>query len=390
MIFSSSASHAQKAPAKVDPATGSVSGTVTCADTNAPARFALVTLERVPGESAEPVQQKGRRLVMNATVTTDLDGHFALDKVPAGRYFVVAALPGYIDALSRFDHDDLKKLSDETRKAMLKAVPTVSVEPGQVAQAAVRLEHASELGGTILYDDGSPAIGLNVKLFWKAKDGSIQSMDGFLIAGFGSEVQTDDRGHYRFIGIAPGEYAVSVSVKVVKTELGGMIGGAGLSINTSSDGGGEVSIYSGNVFRPKDAKVTKLAEGEQVGGVDVTIPLASLHLLKGTLTAKRDGHALNRGRVELLYADDRSAAQYAEVDNDGGFLMPYVPEGNYILHVKGGADVEFTSRHQFNSNFTDEHVVRRYGQVDVPVTVTAEMSGLELAAPDLAVTKAAQ
>ena len=380
----------QGASVKGEPATGSVTGSVTCADTNAPARFAVVTLERVPREGVEPLKKADESLAMNATATTDLEGRFVLDKVPAGRYFVLVILSGYMDALGRFDHDDLKKLSNETKKTMLKAIPTVSVEPGQVAQTAVRLEHASELGGTVLYDDGSPAINLTVKLLRKAKDGTIQSMDGMMVPGFGAQVRTDDRGHFRFIGISPGEYSISVSMKTEKVEYAGLIGDSGLSIGSSSDGGGEVRIFSGSGFRLRDAAITKIAESEVVGGVDVTIPLAALHVIKGTLTAKRDGHVLNRGQVQLLYADDGEEAQYAQVGQDGSFSMPYVPEGKYVLQVKDGADVESRSRHEFNSNFIDEHVVRKYGEVEMAVTVTAEMSGLELAAPDLVVTKAAQ
>lgn len=379
---------AQGPARKVEPVTGTVTGTVTCADTNAPARFAVVTLERVPGEKAESTKKASEMPPMNATATTDLEGRFTLEKVPAGRYFVVGILSGYMGPLSRFDHDDLQKMSEETQKELLKSVPVVSVEADQVAQANIRLDHASELSGTVLYDDGSPAIHLKVRLLRKRKNGEIGSMDGILVPGFGSMVDTDDRGRFKLIGVAPGEYSISASMHLEKIELGGLIGSGGLSGNSSSDGGGEVTIYSGGKFRARDAKVTKVGEGEQLGGLDITIPLAGLHMVRGTVTAKRDGHALNKGRVQLLYADDRNEAQYAELDREGNFELPYVPEDKYILRAVGGEDTELIEKHQFNSNYTEEKTLKRYGEVELPLTVQADMSSVELAAPDAPVAKA--
>jgi hypothetical protein len=222
---------AQSGPKKTEFATGAVTGLVTCADTNAPARFALVTLQKVPGGKTGTKRSNSDEVEMNATATTDIDGRFVLEKVPVGRYFVVGILSGYMGALSRFDPEDLKKVDETTQKELLKAVPTVQVEANQVAQANVRLEHASELSGTVLYEDGSPAIHLRARLLRKDKDGMLKSMDGMLIPGFGAEVETDDRGHYRLIGVPPGEYSISVSIQMRKTAIGGLLGTDGLSIN---------------------------------------------------------------------------------------------------------------------------------------------------------------
>lgn len=392
LLAISTAAFGQGTTKKPESTTGTVSGSVTCADTNAPARFAVVTLERVPEEKAATAESPNRKWLddesgMNSTTTTDLEGHFVIEKVPAGRYFVVGILSGYMGPLSRFDHDDLKTMSEETRKEMLRLVPTVSVEAGQTAQSVIRLEHASELGGVVSYDDGSPAIHLKVHLLRKTKGGEITSMDGIMIPGFGSEVDTDDRGHFRMIGVPAGEYSISASMHLEKIAFAGLISG-GLSVNSSSDGGGEVTIYSGNKFRMKDAKITKVGEGEQLGGLDITIPLAGLHKVQGVVTAKRDGHPLNKGHVELLYADDGKQAQYAEVDGEGNFALPYVPEDKYIVLVTGGADTDLIHRHEFNSNFTEEKIVRNYGEAELSVTVQGDIDGLELTAPDIAANKA--
>ena len=379
---------AQAHAKRTETATGAVTGTVTCADTNAPARFAVVTLQRVPGGRTAERAADPENANMNATATTDIDGRFLIEKVPVGRYFVVGILSGYMGALSRFDPDDLKKVDEATQKELLKAVPTVRVEANQVAETSIRLEHASELGGTVLYDDGSPAIHLRARLLRKGKDGRLKSMDGILIPGFGSEIETDDRGHYRLIGVPPGEYSISVSIQMQKTAIGGLLGSEGLSINVWGDRGGEVKVYSGSKFRLQDAKITKVGEGEQLGGIDITIPLAQLHSVRGSVTAKRDGHALNKGNVELLYADDRGEAQHAELDSDGNFELPYVPEDRYILRLRGAEDVELIPRHMFNSNFMDEKTLKTYGETELPLTVQGDMTSLVLLAPEVEAAKA--
>ena len=388
------ATQAQTAQKKAELATGAVVGQVSCSDTNAPARFAAVTLERIPDENEQADKAKEHpqdgELAMNATATTDLEGRFTMEKVPAGRYFVVGILSGYMGPLSRFDHDDLTKITEQTRKEMLRLVPTVTVEAGQTAQVVLRLDHASELSGTVLYDDGSPAIHLQVKLLRKKKNGEIASMDGIIIPGFGAQVETDDRGRYRLIGLPPGEYAIVVTMRLEKVAFAGLLGNGGLSISSSCCEGGEVSIYSGSKFRKKEAKTIKVGEGEQLGGIDITIALTGLHKVQGAVTAKRDGHALNKGTVSLSYEDDGQEAQYAAVDRDGNFEFPYVPEDRYILRLSGGEDVDLIQKHQFNSNFTEEKTLRKYGPAEMPLLVQADMTSADLAAPDLSDTKAAK
>ena len=153
---------------------------------------------------------------------------------------------------------------------------------------------------------------------------------------------------------------------------------------------GEITIYSGNKLRRQEAKISKVGEGERVSGLDIVIPLASLHAVRGTLTAKRDGHALNRGYVELLFADDRTEAQRAEVDQDGSFLMPYVLEGKYVLVARGGADVNSEHRPgDLGLILIDTKVRASYADAELPLTVAGEAIEVVLAASDVETKKVA-
>jgi hypothetical protein len=59
------------------------------------------------------------------------------------------------------------------------------------------------------------------------------------------------------------------------------------------DAAGALSVYSGNVFREKDAKPIEVTAGSERDGADITIPLLGLHSVSGTVTALADGHTIN-------------------------------------------------------------------------------------------------
>jgi hypothetical protein len=383
----------QETGRKAELATGSVSGTVTCADTNAPARFAVVTLERVPEDQTKAGAKGSGDSGMNPTATTDLEGRFDLEKVASGRYYVLAGLAGYLNPLARFEEGQLRTMSEEMRNELAKDIPTVSVEGNQSATVSLRLERASEINGTVLYDDGSPAVGLGVSLLRKDKDGKLAQVNTAPIdeAGiFGSHGITDDHGHYRLLGAPPGEYTVSAMLPTVTVAIGGLLRGE-TSINTTGEEGGELVVYNGDTFRKRAAKILKVAESEQAGGVDITIHLAGLHTVRGTVTAKRDGHALNRGQVELLYADDPEDVRFVHVAENGTFELKYVPEDRYILRVTSGADTEQVEIHPYTDmTVKQDKVIRSYGEAEMPLLVQGDVNGLVLAAPDMTSPAVAQ
>ncbi len=155
-------SGSQPTTEKLKPSRGVISGTVYCADTNLPARLAQIVLMPT-GAQAFGIQ--------NLT-TTDLDGRFVLPKVSEGRYYIAAILTGYLNPLDDMSESRLKAMSPEARKEFDAHVTTVAVSAKQAAEVSLRLERGAEIDGTVLYDDGSPAIGLQVELKPKTHAGT--------------------------------------------------------------------------------------------------------------------------------------------------------------------------------------------------------------------------
>jgi hypothetical protein len=286
-------------------------------------------------------------------------------------------------------------MSPETQKELAKLVPIVDVAEGQTATVSMRLEHASEVSGTVLYDDGSPAVGLHVQLLRKDKDGNFVEPNADLLEGIFSPLSanttTDDRGHYRMIGAPAGEYTVRAPLPMEMISAGGVVGSGEFNVSVSGHVDSGLSVYSGDKFRAKDAQITKVGDGEVVGGIDITVPLNGLHTISGIVTAKRDGHGLNKGRVELLDAEDHEQARSVDVEEDGSFVIAYVPEGKYILRVTGAGDTTMVEIHPYPSMTVNQtETIRSYGDAEMPLLVQGDINGVDLAAPDASVEKVAE
>lgn len=379
-VLFASASFAQK-PAN----TGAVTGHVTCADTNTPARLAIVVLRPVPtaknasaDHAIKPVEAR--------RVQTLLDGSFVIPGVAPGAYLVMASLPGYIPPLSNLgvSNEDLLEPTDELRKRVVASVPIVNVEADRTSSINITLERAASVSGAILYDDGSPASGIEVQLR-EHKDGKWVAVHNGAGDGMWSgNAVTDDRGNFRITGIPPLKEAIVQADLRIQNSI--LHFGKG-SLSTSGGIPSLLSFYSGGALRPSDAKPFQLTTGEDRPGEDMTLPLSKLHKVEGVLVAKKDGHVLNQGSLSLLFADDRSQLGLTAIGkNDERFSFAFVPEGDYVLKVNSAADVSFeeipNSPGSVPPSHTKTNILHEYGTVEIPIHVDSERGDLTINVPD--------
>jgi len=306
--------------------TGTLTGTVYCADTNLAARLATINL----------VQSSDYNFVVGDTTTSDLEGRFVFNHVREGKYYVVAVLPGYENLMSALSKPHLDALSADERKRALAQVLSVAITASQPAQLAIRLERGAEIDGTVTYDDGSPGIGLHVSFKLKSNSGSnggLPQMTAEPPIFFGSgPPTTDDRGHFRIQGVLPGEYVVSVTVPaksagdVNKNQVAAML-------EASND---TIDVYVGGGLRASDAETIKVTAGGASKDADITIPLSKLHTIHGLVVLQSNGQPPPSAAVQLLYADTREPARIAVAPN-GEFEIHYVPEGSFILSATASA-----------------------------------------------------
>ena len=256
---------------------GSVTGTVYCSDTNMPARLAAVVLIPASGEAADS----------KLTAATDLEGHFSIGKVPDGRYFVVANYAGYLNPLGTSNQVNLDAMDAEARRNFEARLTSVTVSSKVPTPVSLRLERAAEIDGTVQYDDGSPAIGLQVSAKSRSELNSPTDTEPHVAAlDVSSENlsrSTDDHGRFRIVGFAPGEYFINVSVPTLSSEVAG---GHTLADFVASTQGGALTVYLGGGLRASKAKPIKVGSGEAFTDGNITIPLSTLHTIPGNVILK--------------------------------------------------------------------------------------------------------
>lgn len=386
-------SRAQTSSAPPPDAPGTVTGHILCGDTQRPARVAEVRLVPVPdgkpasketGAAAKAADERSVPGDSTPPVETDMSGEFTIGNVKPGRYYLRADLQGYVSPLLRYSSKELREQTPAVAESLAREVQILTVRSKETTQTDLTLLRGGTIDGTVIYDDGTPAIGLGVGLMQKNSAGKLVNVS--LSHFYGG---ADDHGHYHFDSLPAGDYVVQATLALTEHSFTTMpmpTGGEGTMFINFSKSVFSLPVYSGNALRQRDAVAVKLEAGAQAGNQDITIPLSKLHRVSGAVLAK-DGHNLNSAKVALLQADDRSEVTDGEISReDNQFHFPYVPEGNYILKVdeaRDVTDVEIPNAPGVTPKFrTQQKTVRSYAGTEQPLMVESDiMSVLATVAP---------
>jgi len=339
--------------------TGRVVGHVYLADMNKrPARLAKVRLR--PAGKGVRINDSLAVQMMWSSVTTDMNGTFIIPNLRPGSYYVLVDFPGYQSDGLQFTENELRNPTPELLKTMEQSIPKVTVETGLTAHIEIALQRGAVINGAIRYDDGSPASGAVIRALRKEKDGDWrdQSEDA-------AQAISDDLGNFRLSGLRAGKFIVKCSLQTVIDQEGYATPENHLPTALAIGQKVTLDIYSGGGFRPKDAKVIELRSGEEITGVDAVVPLGKLHGVAGSITSFEDGHSLDFGNVELLFADDNTKFAETQVLRDGSFQFPLVPEGEYVLKVNA-SDVDYLGP---GSSYS---LQKTYEETRQPVTVSKD------------------
>lgn len=389
-------------------AKGAVAGVVTYSDTKAPARLAQVLLIKIyPDNAAVDTKKtpgakpdffagltKGLNAMSRTFGQTGLDGRFELADVPAGKYMVMATQSGAVDPLARFDlarlnSIEVKHITEDQIKDMLPYLTVVTVEAGKTADTAVSLEHGASISGVLTYDDGSPAVGVQVHLMRKTSSGEYEepamlSLGSTLSSSSLAGNLTDSDGHFHVAGLAPGSYALRATLTLnLLKNLGAnfkdmlFLGAASPdSMTVATRYNNELSIYSGNVFFPNDLKPIELSADEAYAGANITIPLRGMHTLKAHVEDSATNNPVKLAQVELLDAEGKQILRAGFVDDNGDCTFDYVPDGSYSLEVVNAVD-ESSFAHLNLQDFDPKQVVH-YSPVETKVRVNGNTDNIML------------
>jgi hypothetical protein len=314
---------------------------------------------------------------------TLLDGSFTILHVEPGVYYVIATQQGYVSPLTSVYLPPAERPAADATKPRRPAMtaPRIIVQSNLPVSVNVAIERGAAVSGTVLYDDGSPAVGVRVSILVRTKS-DWTDLPSSPIASQSYAASTDDQGHYRISGLPAGEYLLEATLSIQGMYY--KVGEGGTSVGTWPIY--SLSFYARGSARRRDAAAIAVTAGEEFGGQDIEIPLTKLHTVRGSIVAAHDGHILNGGKLSLLYADDRSEAGRATVSKDDNtFTFAFVPEGDYILRAEG-ADNDYVEVSNgpdaWPPTHTEPKLLRSFGVAEQPLHVAGELTGITVSAPD--------
>ena len=381
-------------------ASGTVTGHVYLDDIKSPARKVPVYLEPVASLQADappPDWRSKNTGPVTEKVEAQFDGTYAFTDVAPGSYYIVATSPGYVSSFVALSMAEartqwgpwaqLGPQQKEARDGILQSLPRVDVQPNQPSTADVVLERGAAISGNIRYDDGAPAAGLQVQVLARMLQDGKETWSPLNLGhgNFWDRIFTDDRGNFRISSLPAGKYAIEVVLEFTNSRTYFYSSGV-----TSAGSNGHVArleIYSGNTPLVKDAVGFKLQTREERAGEDIVIPISKLHTIKGSIVSATDGHVVNSGQVGLVSAGDQSWAGSDNLSEDeSGFTLSFIFEGDYILSSPGSADVDYLPIPQqegiIGSPQFNTRVRHRYGATSVPLHVDRDMDGVIIAVPE--------
>jgi protocatechuate 3,4-dioxygenase beta subunit len=295
-------------------------------DATGTARIAGRVVDAVSGK---PI--KGARLLLLPTEGQRLTNWARSDA--QGRYeYTSLPVRGYT---LRVDAERFVTLEYGQKRPGETGTPIQIAVEGQDFRADVALPRGSAVEGTLLDEFGDPAPSVLVQIAMKQYVAGRQRL--VPLPGRLSSATSDDRGHYRISGVAPGDYHVA-ALSGVYTEQNEVGGFAPTYYPGTSDAGAAVPI--GVAFAADTTASFVLAPTKTVTVAGTMVDLSGQGLGRGTLMLV--GPPDKQQRMDFNIARAVTAP-------DGGFVLRNVPTGMYTLQGFGpplppapGAPVERT------------------------------------------------
>jgi uncharacterized protein (DUF2141 family) len=305
--------------------TASISGVVVGDAPDSRIRRAVVTLV---GSGTPPTR----------SVVTDDDGRFAFPGLPEGRYTAVATKAAY-----------LPSAYGATRPGR----PGIAIQLGhdQQVSLSIRLTRGAVLEGTLRDETGASLSNMPVYALDAANPGGI----GMLESSGQHTATTDDRGVYRFFGLAPGRYVLAATMNVVGDGAMGRRTDADMDAlmsaltttrpGVASDGRVDVAppitvsyapTYFPGTVAFSDATPIALGPGDERLGLDFVVAAVRTGTIDATIVVP-DGYSAAGVQLSLVIDGLRTFAASSHPvlvqppASDGRFRYASVPPGHYRI-----------------------------------------------------------
>jgi hypothetical protein len=292
------------------PAAARVSGRVLIRGLPAPGIDVVLTSDGAPASSPHLGGPAARPL----TTRTDSNGSYSFDGLAPGSYGVKVFAP-------RFLVDGRDSFRSPPKVVNIKEVDGTAAVDFDLSMGAA-------ITGRITDPEGQPVVGERVSIGMVRENGPVF----YQYDPDRSRYETDDQGIYRVYGLEPGRYLISA---------GGYLVGSSRRFFTA--------LYYPGVADQSKASVVDLAEGAEVGGVDIRlVESPPCYSVTGSVIAADSGKPVAGIQFSLhRFSGIRNAPPSSGIvntsNNAGEFHLENLAIGNYALGLLPEKDVEFYS-----------------------------------------------
>jgi hypothetical protein len=320
--------------------TGVITGRIVALDTGRPIKRARVV-----------VTGGGRPF----STTSDDEGRFRVDTLPAASYTITATKTGYVDGV----HGQ--------RRPGAPGTPVAVSDGQQVTGITVGLMRGGVITGHVADEDGDPLAQAIVTVY---RQRFVNGERQLTPAGVD---QSDDRGQFRVFGLPPGDYFVSATAGGIERLAQQFLPMLGLPGGSTAETTGYAATYYPGVIEPAQAARVRLGPGQEMAGIDFPLQLVALATVRGvvaggaaTVLLLPEGSTgggmgaglVGRGGMGAIAGGGRGGAMggglnavigaavggalragglRAATQADGSFVIPNVTPGRYTIVARGGA-----------------------------------------------------
>ncbi len=260
------------------------------------------------------VRLQGQEFREGRVASTDEEGRWEIKDLPAGRYNLTASKGGYV------------QLNYGQRRPFERGRP-IELGDGQTLENVnFNLPRGSVIAGRIVDEFGEPIADAIVSaLHYRTFSGRRRLVP---VGRFGS---TDDMGHFRLYGLAPGDYYISATLRPM-----GMMGIESSDVTTSY----APTYYPGTASAQQADRVS-VGLGSEMSGI--TFSLLPVRTVKVSGTAVDSSGKPMAGAFVMLREDQRSGDGAVmmmfggggnRVRDDGTFVLPNIAPGDYVLEAR--------------------------------------------------------
>lgn len=293
LILASAFLNAQDAASQ--PPTAAIAGSVIDAVTRQPVKGA-----NIRARNFSPGQTGGPRF---GSTTSDADGHFTIDGLTDGRYFISASREGYVG----------QRVSGAGPGRL------IVVNPGQrTSDLLVELTPGATISGHVRNFEATPLAGVSVEVLRY-----FQSDGGKQLSGVNGPVSTDAAGEYHISGLPAGSYYLRAIAPAKSNSA------KPAPKNASAPNTAFAPTYFSNVTDLANATTISAHPGAELAGMDFTltpvraVTVSGKILIMGTVPAS--------AVVNVTLITEGSAQHEAKADAKGNFELQGITSGDYTL-----------------------------------------------------------